>query len=223
MTGVICLQGGDEFTPACREIDRGWLARVPAGTVGIAPLACAAGVEYRTAAHNGSEYLRDLGVADIIVAPEPNLSLDGAVRAILDAAIVVIPGGSPARIRRRVVGTAIGGALRAHLAGGGTVIGASAGAMVLGALMLVPDEEMQIHTGLAAVPDVLVLPHYDRRRDAVVDKVAAQIAQVSDAMTILGIPACAGVLYGDGEPLAFGDEDCWRFTADREPEIIPHA
>lgn len=221
MTGVICLQGGNEFTPACREMDRGWLARVPAGVVGIAPLACAAGVEYRTAAHNGAEYLRSLGVADIIVAPEPNLSLDGAVRAILDAAIVIIPGGSPARIRRRVVGTAIGGALRAHLASGGTVVGASAGAMVLGALMVVPDDDdMRIRTGLGAVPDVLVLPHYDQRRSAVVDKVAAQL---SDAMTILGIPACAGVLYGDGGPLAFGDEDCWRFMANREPEIIPHA
>lgn len=220
MTGAICLQGGNEFTPDCREMDEGWLARVPAGVVGIAPLACASGAEYRTAAHNGAEYLRDLGVADIIIAPEPKLSLDGAVRAILDAAIVVIPGGSPARIRTRLVGTAIGGALRAHLAGGGTVIGASAGAMVLGALMLVPEDDMQVHPALAAVPDVLVLPHYDEPRSAVVDKVAAQI---DHATTILGIPACSGVLYGDGEPLAFGDDDCWRFAVGSDPAIIRHA
>lgn len=220
MTGVICLQGGNEFTPDCREMDRAWLARVPAGVVGIAPLACAAGVEYRTAAHNGAEYLRDLGVADIIAVPEPNLALDRAVRAILDAAIVVIPGGSPIRIRRRVVGTAIGGALRAHLAGAGTVVGASAGAMVLGGLMLRSGDDMQVHRGLAAVPDVLILPHYDQRRSAVVDKVAARI---SETMTILGIPGCAGALYDDGGPVALGDKDCWRFTPGEEPAIIPHA
>lgn len=220
MTGAICLQGGNEFTPECREMDEGWLARVPLGAVAIAPLACAAGAEYRTAAHNGAEYLRDLGVADIIVAPEPSLSLDGAVRAILDAAIVVIPGGSPARIRRRVVGTAIGGALRAHLAGGGTVVGASAGAMVLGELMVVPGTDMQVHGGLGAVPDVLVLPHHSEQRRGVVDKVTAEI---DGWVTILGIPACSGVLYGDGGPLAFGAHACWRFSADSEPAIIPHA
>jgi cyanophycinase-like exopeptidase len=220
MTGAICLQGGNEFTDDCREMDERWLARVPGGVVAIAPLACAVGVEYRTAAHNGAEYLRDLGVTDIVVAPEPSPSLDGAVRTILDAAIVVIPGGSPTRIRTRVVGTAIGGALRAHLSGGGTVVGASAGAMVLAATMLVPGSDMQVHPGLGAVPDVLVLPHYGEPRSAVVDRV---LAKVDEAMTVLGIPACSGVLYDDGEPLTLGGADCWRFVAGREPAIIPHA
>lgn len=220
MTGAICLQGGNEFHPECREMDEGWLARVPVGVVAIAPLACAAGAEYRTAAHNGADYLRDLGVGDIIVTPEPSLSLDGAVRAILDATIVVIPGGSPARIRKRVVGTAIGGALRAHLAGGGTVVGASAGAMVLGELMLVPGTDMQVHTGLGAVPDVLVLPHYSEERRSVVDEVTAQI---NGWVSVLGIPACSGVLYGHDGPLAFGADACWRFSADSEPATIPHA
>lgn len=220
MSGVICLQGGNEFTDACRGMDEYWLARAPEGVIGIAPLACAAGAEYRTAANNGAEYLRGLGAEDIVVAPEPKLSLDAAVRTILDAAIVVIPGGSPARIHARVVGTAIGGALRAHLAGGGTVVGASAGAMVLGEMMLVPGDDMQVHPALAAVPDVLVLPHFGEPRSAVVDQVAAQ---VGDTMTLLGIPACSGVLYDDGGPLAIGSGDCWRFTSGDDPVLIPHA
>lgn len=221
MTGAICLQGGNEFTDDCREMDEVWLARVPGGVVAIAPLACAPGAEYRTAAHNGAGYLRTLGVADIVVAPEPSLSLDTAVRTILDAAIVVIPGGSPARIRARVVGTAIGGALRAHLSGGGTVVGASAGAMVLGAMMLVPGGDMQVHPGLGAVPDVLVLPHYGEPRSSVVEQVATQL---SDTATILGIPACSGVLYsGDGGPLALGRDDSWRFVSGSEPATVARA
>jgi cyanophycinase-like exopeptidase len=220
VTGVICLQGGNEFTPDCREVDEGWLARVSPGVASIAPLACAAGAEYRTAAHNGAEYLRNLGVTDIIVAPEPDVTLDGAVRAILDAAIIVIPGGSPSRVRRRVVGTAVGGALRAHLAAGGTVIGASAGAMVLGSLMLLPGDDMHVHTALGAVPDVLVLPHFAEPRSDIVEQVSAKIA---DDVTILGIPACSGVLYGDDGPVAYGADACWRFAAGNAPATVPHA
>jgi cyanophycinase-like exopeptidase len=220
MNALICLQGGNEFTPDCRTMDEGWLARIDAGVVAIAPLACATGVEYRTAANNGAEYLRDLGVSDIIAVPEPETSLRGSVRALIDADTVVIPGGSPVRIRRRVVDTAIGGALRAHLVRGGTLIGSSAGAMVLGEVMVLPGDDMQVHPGLAIVPGVLVLPHYEEPRADVVDRVSAQVAT---DVSILGIPACCGVLRTNGDMVALGALDSWRFTTDGEPSVIPHA
>jgi peptidase E len=220
VNGLICLQGGNEFTPDCRTMDRDWLDRIDAGVVAIAPLACATGVEYRTAAHNGAEYLRDLGVSNIIAVPEPETSLRGSVRAIIDADTVVIPGGAPVRIHQRVVDTAIGGALRAHLVRGGTLIGSSAGAMVLGEAMLVPGDDMQVRPGLAVVPGVLVLPHYGEPRGDVVDQVADQ---VNSGVTILGIPACCGVLPVDGDMLALGARDSWRFTADGNASVIPHA
>lgn len=218
MSGLICLQGGDEFMPCCRAMDEAWLERAGRGVVAITPLACAAGMEYRTAARNGAEYLRELGLTDIVVAPEPDVSLRGTVHAIIDSDIVVIPGGSPARIVKRVIHTAVGGALRAHLAGGGTLIGASAGAMVLGEMMVVPGDEMHVRPALGAVPGVLVLPHYDAPHHDVVRRLSSQ---VDDGVTIVGIPSCCGVLFGDGDPVALGPESSWRLTADGEPTAIP--
>ena len=224
MTGLICMQGGSEFTPACRPMDEAWLARVERRAICIAPLACAAGAEYRTAADNGARYLHDLGVDDVSMAPEPDVSLDGAVRAIVDAQVVFIPGGSPTRARQRIVGTAIAGALRAHIAAGGTVIGASAGAMVLADHMVLPGRTMQVRSGLGLVPDVLVLPHYGESRGLVLDEV---IAQVSGIATILGLPSCGGVLYETGDegaaPVALGTRTSWRITAGSDPAPITAA
>lgn len=218
MTGIICVQGGNEFTPSCHDVDRAWLGRAGPGAVTIVPLACAAGVEYRTAGSNGIEYLRGLGAEDVSLAPEPDVSLDAAVRAIVAADIVVIPGGSPARIRRRVLGTAIGAALRAHLARGGALIGASAGAMVLADVMFVPGSALRVGSGLGALRDLLVLPHYGSSREELVTQLRAT---VGDTVTILGLPTCCGVLYGDDQPTAYGAQPCLRFTAGADPAPFP--
>lgn len=220
MTGLICLQGGSEFTPDCRDLDRAWLDLITPGPTTVIPLACAAGGEYRTAGHNGREYLRGLGLEDVSVPPEPDLSFDVAVREIVAAAIVVIPGGSPARIRRRVVGTAIGGALRAHLNAGGALVGASAGAMVLASAMMLPDTDVQVQPGLGVVPDALVLPHYADSRRGMVDRLR-ELA--GPDVTILGVPACSGVIIDDHGMRAAGGTPCWRFQADADDEQIPTA
>lgn len=223
MTGTICLQGGNEFTLACRTMDEAWLGRVGRRRTCVAPLACPPGPEYRMAADNGATYLHALGVDDVRMAPEPNLSVDAAVHAIVDADIVFIPGGSPARARRRAFGTAIGAALRAHVAAGGTVVGASAGAMLLGEHMLVPGDDMHVRPGLGLVPDVLVLPHYGGSRMPVLARV---VEQVGDIATILGVPSCCGVLFADGgdsDPAALGAQTCWRIAPGSDPTPIPAA
>lgn len=220
MTGVICLQGGDEFNSEHRAIDEAWLDLVTPGPTRVLPLACAAGAEYRTAGHNGCEYLRGLGLEDVSVAPEPDLSLDTAVREIVAAAIVVIPGGSPARVRRRVVGTAIGGALRAHLNAGGTLIGASAGAMVLASAMMLPGIELDVQAGLGVVPDALVLPHYVVDRRAMVD----QLHELAGPeVSIYGVPVHSAVIVDDRGVHAVGEEPCWRLDADADDEQVPRA
>ncbi len=218
MAGLICIQGGDEFADACREVDQAWIDRAPPGTVSVLPLACASGIEYRTAGHNGVEYLHGLGLDDVELAPEPDLLPDGAVRSVIEAAVVVIPGGSPRRIRRRVINTAIGHALRTHHTWGGMLVGASAGAMVLGDAMFMPGRELTVHSGIGLLPDVLVLPHYDQTHDALAKRVRGHVA---DRIAVVGLPACCGVVYGDGDPVAFGDEPCWQLTADGGRSQIP--
>lgn len=219
MNGLICVQGGNEFTDACREMDATWLKLTSRRKTCVAPLAAAAGVQYRTAAHNGAQYLRSLGVDDIWMAPEPDLTVNGAVRAIVDADIVVIPGGSPARARERVVDTAVGAALRTHLSTGGTLVGASAGAMVLADLMLLPGDDMQVRSGLGVMSD-LILPHYEESRSELVDLAHEQLV---DGVDIVGIPTSCGVLYSEEGSRTVGPGPCWRYSGDAEPIEIPRA
>lgn len=219
--GLICLQGGAEFTAPCEPMDRWLLARAPDGPVAIAPLACAPGKEYRAAGRHGYDYYSALGATDVLLAPEPGVAIGGTVRSIVDARTVVIPGGSPARVRAVVMGTAIGAALRAHLAQGGMVIGASAGAMVLAGWMVLPEVGSDIRSGLAFVPDVLVLPHFS-------DPTTMSLLEVSrrrlgEWVTILGIPEQSGVVYTHGRLLALGVSDSWSFSNDGSRTLLSRA
>lgn len=218
MIGRVLLQGGDEFTEPCQAMDRAYLERVDPGVVLIAPLACVSGAAYRAAGANGREYLEALGYDDVSVAAEPGVQLDRVVRSIVQARTVVIPGGSPSLIHRRVVGTAVGGALRAHIARGGTIIGASAGAMVLGGRMLVPGVDDSLHRALGVLRETIVLPHFDDARAAVVDGVRAQAP--ADA-TVLGIPSCSGVLIEDAGTVGLGIADCSRYAPDGTRSVVP--
>lgn len=221
MIGRICVQGGDEFTEPCREMDEALHDRIGDGSVLVAPLACASGREYRLAGHNGRDYLRSLGFDDVAVAGEPDLQLGPLVRSIVEARIVVIPGGSPRRIRRRIVGTALGGALRAHIAGGGTIIGASAGAMVLAEWMLVPEAGNEIHPGLGLLDDLLVLPHFDEDR---IDVPGTLRPRMADDVGVLGVPACAGALFDvGGAPVALGAANVWCYSIDGSRSALQRA
>lgn len=218
MIGRICLQGGDEFSDACREMDRTWLERSPDGPMLIAPLACASGREYQAAGENGRAYFTDLGVEDITVAREADLHRDALVRAIVEARTVVLPGGSPKRIHKRLVGTALGGALRAHLAGGGAIMGASAGAMVLAGWMFIPDLDDDVHPGLGLVSDVLVLPHY------VVDQALPMGVgrdRVGGDIAMLAVPTCSGVLFDNSpDAEALGPDDSFHLFPDGSRSAI---
>lgn len=226
MTGQICVQGGNEFTEACRVMDAAWVRRVGPGPALVLPLACATGTEYRVAGTNGHDYLRSLGLPDVAVAPEPGVQLDRVVHAIVTARTVVIPGGSPARIHRRVVGTALGAALRAHIAGGGALVGASAGAMVLASWMILPGQDDDVHPGLGLVPDVLVLPHFrmDVNGDGSVGAVTRVRRGLPDDVDVLGLPECSGVLYdGRDHPMGLGVADSWSCASDTGCTTVPRA
>jgi hypothetical protein len=179
----------------------------PDGPLIVAPLGCGAGPDYRRTGDAGRTYYMGLGAPDVRVAPEPRLSVGATVRSIVRAGTVVIPGGSTARLRSALIGTAIGAALRAHVARGGMVIGAAAGARALAAWMVVAGAG--VRAGLGLVPDVLVVPAPDGQA-AVLREVLRR--RVAGWMTVVGVPAHSGVLY-DGRRLhAVGADRAWLLT-----------
>ncbi len=190
---MICLQGGAEFGEACREMDADLLRRAGAGPVVIIALAAATGREYDTATANGIRHFRSLG-APAVGAPDARQDPAGAATAMQGAALVVLPGGSPARLLAALLETGLADALRRHVAAGGALMGASAGAMVLCEYTVLPRHRARLASGLGLVPGCVVVPHYRGSTDW----------SLPAGATVLGLPECAGLLIDAGMATAVG-------------------
>lgn len=188
MSGPVLLQGGGELSPGCREMDLALLARAP-GPIAVLPLASTPGREHDLTLARATGYYEQLGCEVLPWQAD-------AAALLADAAVAVLTGGSPSRLRRALVGTPAGAALVAHVAQGRAVSGASAGAMLLGAWTVLPEEGYRLDTGLGLAGDVVVVPHWKGPRG---DWLAA-----IDRGTVLGLPEESGVLIDDEGLTAVG-------------------
>lgn len=202
--GWVCLQGGAEFTSGCRRMDAALLAKLQGGSVVVTALAGAAGREYATACANGVRYFRSLGASNCTAAPDAREDPDGAVAALRQAALVVLPGGSPARLAAALADTPVGGLLPSLVDAGVCVLGSSAGAMLLCAWTVVPERRHGswplVQPGLGVVPRAAVVPHWSGDRADWLDALRAAAIGVE----ILAVPECAGLLVEDGTATAVG-------------------
>jgi cyanophycinase-like exopeptidase len=196
MTGTVCLQGGAELTVGCRDMDADLLRRA-GGRVVVTALAGAVGSDYRTATANGVRHFRELGAADVVGAPDVREDPAAALAALRSARLLVLPGGSPARLLAALSDSGAGAVVIDLLADGAVVMGSSAGAMVLCAWTVLPDRPSPagpaVVRGLGVVPDVLVLPHWSAEGGRV-DWLRAVHATVDAGTTVLGLAEQSGVL-----------------------------
>jgi len=219
MTGLVCLQGGAEFGPACAKVDRLLLERSHAPVV-VVPLAVRSGYEFRTTAADGVRWYRDLGADQVSAIPDPRTEPGGldAARALLaKAGLVVLPGGSPGRLLELLATTGLDAVLTDVLARDGTVSGASAGAMVLCEQTIVPEPgPPRLATGLGIVPGVCVIPHYRGGAPGWLRTI-----DLPTGIRALGIPECTGVLTDGSEPRWLGPAPAVFVTADGAAEPLP--
>ena len=148
MAGAICLQGRNEFTAGCQEIDTEVLQLAGPGRVAVIAGAARPGDDYSGASERARKHYRALG-NDVAVVPDPRDSVSAAVDAMTDAvSLIVVPGGSPASSRSVLSGAVLTRLLEMHTAGA-SISGASAGAMVLCSQMVRPGREVDIVDGTA--------------------------------------------------------------------------
>ncbi len=194
--GLLCLQGGRELTPPCRDMDREVLAS--SGTA-VAVLAGAArpGSDYAGASQRARSHYTSLG-ADVAVVPDPRDDIAAALEA-LDRAIdlLVLPGGSPGGLLDVLTGR-IGERVAELHAGGTAISGSSAGAMVLCARTVVPGRD-DTSPGLGLAPG-LVVPHWSPGAERRWPLDGTYIPDL-----VWGLPECAGVLLAQGLMRAVGD------------------
>lgn len=215
---VICLQGGAEFGPDCEAMDAALVALASSrrpGTVVLAPLAATPGRDYERAGANGLRHFTSLG-ADAVVAPDVRHDVTAARSSWESASLLVLPGGSPARLLTALIDAAFDELLRDLLDDGVVVMGASAGAMVLCGRTWLPEQNL-VADGIGLVPKTLVLPHWDGRRSAP--------PGAGEGVHTLGIPEQSGVMVVDGQPRhSVGAAASTLMTPDgtRHPLSAPH-
>lgn len=204
MSGLVCLQGGGEFSTGCRPMDLEVLHRARARRVVVVALAAAPGHEHRTAAANGVAHYRGLG-ADAVAAPDARDDADATQKVLSSADLVVLPGGSPSRLLTALRETPVGALLADLVDSGVAVSGASAGAMVLCGWTVLPDRagptRPSVAPGLGLVDGAVVVPHWSGGRGDWLDAIAAAVPA---GTAVLGLPEESGVLVHDGVLTAVG-------------------
>lgn len=191
MTGLICLQGGAEFGTACVEMDSRLLDRSPEGDV-VVLAGATRGREFEAANRNAVRYYSGLTNRRVLAAPDPQTDSTSFVDAARSAAMVVLPGGSPRRLLDVLAGTVLDALIDVH-ARGGTISGASAGAMVLCEYTVIPG--VGVTAGLGLVPG-LAIPHFDGSNWWQLD--------VPTDVPRWGLPECGGIVFGPGTVTAVG-------------------
>lgn len=203
---TICLQGGGEFSPGCRAMDAD-LVRRAGGRVVVTALAGAPGRDYDTATAHGVRHFRALGAGDVVGAPDARQDPAGARAALKQARLLVLPGGSPSGLLAALRTTLIGDVLTEVLADGGVLMGASAGAMVLGTWTALPDRRsagaLEVAEALGLAGDLAVVPHWSGGSSRG-DWLRALDAQLPPSTVLLGLPEESGVLVEDGVLTAVG-------------------
>ena len=203
MNGTICLQGGAEFGRLCVDMDAELLDRTPPGDVVILAGAAAPGREYDVATANAVRYYSRLTQRTVVAVDDPRNDPAVFVDAARSASLLVLPGGSPRRLLDVLMGDVLQ-ALIGVLERGGTVSGASAGAMVLCAYTAVPGAG--VTDGLGLVPGVAI-PHFDGSNWWDID--------LPGDVPRWGLPECGGVVFRSGSVSAIGAAGAQRLEGGR--------
>jgi len=222
--GPIALVGSGEFLPAMEAVDAGLLAGRPARAVFLPTAAGPEGparVDYWV--RLGAAHYRWLGAEPVpLRVLDRDDASDPAFAAQVDGAgLVYLSGGNPGHLADTLRGTAVLEAILAAWRAGAALAGCSAGAC---ALTDVADDTRNgaARPGLAVVPGLVVLPHFDRIErwsPGIVDRKARALAA---GQTLIGI---------DEQTALVGDDDGgWRVEGRRRVWVIgpdgtrtPHA
>lgn len=208
---MICLQGGAEFGSRCVDMDTELLDRSPPGDVVILAAAAAPGREFAMANANAIRYYSSLTDREVVAAPDPRDRPAGFVEAAESAGMIVLPGGSPRRLLDVLVEETLD-ALITAVERGGTISGASAGAMVLCTYTALPGAG--VTDGLGLVPGVAI-PHFDGSNWWNLD-LPAEVPR-------WGLPECGGVVFRSGTVSAVGAVGAQRLDHGRASlvEYVP--
>jgi cyanophycinase len=209
MPGPVALVGSGEFLPAMQQVDAGLLAatgRARPRVVIVPTASFPDGADvFERWAQMGVDHFRQLGadVEPILVRDRADADDDGHAQAVGEADLIYLSGGKPGYLSATLDGSAVGRTIVAAHGRGATLVGCSAGAMVLTGRHFDMRRRrlfwpLRWHPGLGIVPGVAVLPHYDAWPEAF------------SALLVLQAPRGTAILGIDEETAVVGCDGSWQ-------------
>ena len=220
--GPIALVGSGEFLPVMDDVDAALLAGRPPRAVFLPTASAPEGlerVEYWL--RLGTEHYRRLGAEPVPLAVLDRRDADdpAIAAAIAGAGLVYLSGGNPGYLADTLRGTAVLEAILAAWQAGAALAGCSAGACALTALA---DDTRTGATrpGLKVVPELVVLPHFDRIEGWRPGIVSRRTAGLTAGQVLLGIDEETALISGDGGWRVDGRRMAW--IVDPDGRRSPH-
>jgi len=218
MTGPVALVGSGEYLEVMAPTEAALLAgRAPryvqiptaAAPEGEASLARWVALGVEQAARIGVDAV-SLVVRDRAEADDPALA--GLVEG---AGLIYLSGGNPPYCAATLRGTRVWDAVLEAWRGGAALAGCSAGAMSL--TSWVPDlrhPTRSADVGLAVVPDVRVIPHFDRLLGWLPDLVSRYLVRVPDGTGVVGVDEDTAVVWDGAAWTVSGRQSAWLLSRD---------
>jgi cyanophycinase-like exopeptidase len=225
--GRIALVGSGEYLPQMHDIEAWLLEGRPARYVQLATAAAPEGDRVLDRWHRlGAEAAARLGAEQVVVDVRVRSDADDRTHAdaISGAGLIYLSGGNPAHLARTLRGTRVWAAILEQWRQGAALAGCSAGAMALGGY--VPDvrHPRQGGTdGLGVIPDIRVLPHFDKYSRMIPDVFLRPL--ITEGTVVVGIDEDTALLSeGPGEDGRWpfrsrGRGSAWTIEHDRRHRV----
>jgi cyanophycinase len=166
----------------------------------------------------GAAQAERLGVEQVPLVVRDRAEADDAELAALaeGAGLIYLSGGSPAYLAQTLRGTRVWRAIEAAWRSGAALAGCSAGAIALTSwvpAMRAPHQDPG--PGLGVVPNLRVLPHFDKMLAWVPDLLSRAVSQLPPATTVVGIDEDTAIVDLTGAGASWqvhGRQQAWVLT-----------
>lgn len=216
--GPVALVGSGEYLEVMAGVEGALLAGRPPRYVQIPTAAAPEGQASldRWVALGVAQAAR-LGVEAVPVVVRDRADADDPALAALveGAGLVYLSGGNPPYCASTLRGTRVWDAVLAAWRGGAALAGCSAGAMSLTGW--VPDlrhPTRPADPGLGVVPDVRVIPHFDRFLGWLPDLAARYLVRVPDGVSVVGVDEDTAVVWDGVAWTVHGRQSAWLLSQD---------
>jgi cyanophycinase-like exopeptidase len=205
------------------DIEAALLAGRPPRYVQLATAAVPDGPSVVERWHNlGREQARRLGVEAVILSVNDRADADNEAIAqlVAGAGLIYLSGGNPGFLADTLRDTAVWAAIVAAWQDGAALAGCSAGAMAMTSWIPSLRHPRQGGTnGLAVLPHLRVIPHFDFFTSKVPDLVTRFLLPYDPAITVLGIDEETALVGGPKDWTVQGRQSVWRLTAEGREEL----